>query len=731
VKLKLIIAEKPSVAFDTARAIVDNPVKKEGYLEAGEYTITWALGHLLEIDDTAIPQEWKITDLPIIPERFRYKPVKRTLKQWQVVKGLVKRADEIWINTDAGREGELIARLILMHADWKNWDKTYRFWTSEALTKPVILRELQAKKPAKNWDSLFYSGLGRQHADWLVGINLTRGLTVKVNDGSVWSIGRVQTPVLRLVVERDRQIEEFKPEPYWTVEALFKGKVEYKGTALFGKEMFTTDKKEAEKVARLVKGKEAVVKEVRKQKKTVYPPKLFSITTLQAQANRLYGYSADRTLQIAQSLYEKKLISYPRTEAEVLDENPQTKQLVRTILKKLDRPDLITAVDRVGKRVFNNAGLTDHYAIIPMNKPKESLSTDEENIYELIKRRFFAVFSPPYVYLEVEVLTEAAGYLFKTTGRKEVQAGWRELEPAKQSAKVVEVDKGDTFKVADSWANEKMTEPPDRYTEASLLEKMKQLGLGTGATRAGIIKTLKDRFYLKGKKFLVSTEKGKRLVELVQERPFAQVEMTADWENYLNRIYTDRLGKKGYREFINQIRQMVEKEVAFLKEASIDADVYEKVAVCRCGGQVIDKGKFYQCSGCKVSVPKFFLSVKVYPSAVKLLFRGETAVLNGLKSREGKVFTAGVKLVDGKLKLDFNTGDSCKCGGLIRENSKAYYCERCKTTIWKEFMGRKIGYKVAVKLLKGYCVPMKLKSKKGKVFFTKVCLKDGKTVFSR
>ncbi|WP_457628467.1 DNA topoisomerase [Persephonella sp.] len=729
--MKLIIAEKPSVAFDTARAITDNPVKKEGYLEAGEYTITWALGHLFEIDDAAAPQEWKLEDLPIIPDSFRYKPIKKTVRQWQIVKRLVQEADEIWVNTDAGREGELIARLILMHAGWKNWDRTYRFWTSEALTKPVILRELQAKKPAKNWDSLFYSGLGRQHGDWLVGINLTRGLTVKANDGSVWSIGRVQTPVLRLVVERDREIENFKPEPYWTVEAHFKGDTEYKGTMIFGSELFTKNKKEALEAVRQVKGQEAVVVSVDEKQRAVYPPKLFSITTLQAQANRLYGYTADRVLSIAQTLYEKKLISYPRTEAEVLDENPQTKQLVKKILQKLDRPDLVQMVDKVGRRVFNSKALTDHYAIIPMNKPKEKLSVDEENIYELIKRRFFAVFYPPYVYLEVDVLTRAGKYQFKTTGRKDIQLGWREIEPVKnRSAEPVNVDVGQRFRVFDAWANDRMTQPPDRYTEATLLEKMKQLGLGTGATRAGIIKTLKDRFYIKGKKFLVSTEKGRYLVDMVKDRPFAQVDMTAQWERFLADIYEKKLGQEGYKQFISGIKKLVKEEIEFMKQLEVESEgVYETVATCSCGGKVIDRGKVYLCSSCKTSVPKVFMGVRLWNSAVKLLFNGGTPVVNGLKSKDGKVFTAGLKLKDGKLQLEFNVGDRCQCGGIIRENSKAFYCERCKNTIWKEFMGRKIRYKEAVKLLQNGVVKMKLRSKKGYTFIANVKLKGGKLTF--
>ncbi|MEM4067421.1 MAG: DNA topoisomerase, partial [Candidatus Micrarchaeaceae archaeon] len=227
--MKLVIAEKPSVGMDFAKALGIKD-KKDGYIVAnGDYTITWAVGHLVEIDDSIAPQKWELETLPIIPSDFKYKPNEKTIKQLKVIKDLVKQAEEIIISTDAGREGELIARLILNTAGWKNWDKTYRFWTSQALTKEVIQKELKSVKPSKEYDSLYFSALARQHSDWVVGINLTRLITIKAGNG-VWSVGRVQTPILRLIVERDLAIENFKPEEYYTIKGLFKtDKYEYEG----------------------------------------------------------------------------------------------------------------------------------------------------------------------------------------------------------------------------------------------------------------------------------------------------------------------------------------------------------------------------------------------------------------------------------------------------------------------------------------------------------------------
>ena len=219
----LILTEKPSQAQDFARALGDCK-KRDGYIECGDYIITWAFGHLFEIDDSIAPKEWKIEDLPIFPENFKLRVSKGKAKQFKVIKELLKKVDRVIISTDAGREGELIAREILQMAGWKNWENTYRFWTSEALTPEVVKKTLKNLKKAKDFDSLYYSALARQHADWLVGINLTRLVSLKSSDRSVWSVGRVQTPTLRILVDRENEIENFKPEPYWTIEALFEAK---------------------------------------------------------------------------------------------------------------------------------------------------------------------------------------------------------------------------------------------------------------------------------------------------------------------------------------------------------------------------------------------------------------------------------------------------------------------------------------------------------------------------
>jgi len=743
--VKLIIAEKPSVAIDTAKAISPKFQKKDGYIEAGEYTITWAVGHLLEIDDTIAPKEWKLETLPILPEKFEYKVSKGKNKQFNIVKSLVKKADEIFVNTDAGREGELIARLILLYSGWNGWDKTYRFWTSEALTKNVILRELKARKPAKNWDSLFYSGLARQQSDWLVGINLTRALTVIVGDGSVWSIGRVQTPVLKLIVERDLEIKNFKPKPYWQLEAVFeKDSQKFKAKLLNEKDTIFEDKNKIWEIFKALKDKDkAVVKEIEKKQHKKYAPPLFSITTLQMTANKRFGFTAQKTLMLAQDLYEAKYISYPRTEAQHLDENPSTKDLVKNILKKLGEEQLIENVDKVGKRVFDSSKLTDHYAIIPMNllteekAKKEGLNQDHLKIYELIKNRFLAVFMPPYEYETTKAILDIDGYQFTASGKVELSLGWkaidREDEDDKIEAPLPQLEKGDMVHKISQRVIEDKTKPPAHYTESTLLNKMKQLELGTGATRAGIIQTLKDRFYIKNKgKSLIATEKGFALIEKIKDKEFASPKMTSKWEQQLEQIYTQKLGKKGYEDFLNQIKEFTKKEVEAVKGISIQME-QKPVGRCRCGGDVFEYGKYYQCGSCNLKVWKEVFSKKLKEKEALLLYQGTTVYVEGLKGKSGKKFGAGLKLTDeGKIELVFDESQidtlaKCKCDGVIVEADKSYYCKSCKAVVWKEISGKKISKNIALKLFKGEKVKVKgFKSKAGKNFEAILCLENGK-----
>jgi len=557
--MKVILTEKPSVAKDIAKALGHYTQGKD-HIKAGEYVIVWALGHLLEIDDGVAPEKWDLESLPIFPERFLYKAKN---SHFFAVKKILSQAREVIVATDAGREGELIARLILMHSGWKGWDRTYRLWTSKALTPEVVRRELKALKPIREFDSLFWSAIARQHADWLVGINLTRAVSLRARNG-VWSVGRVQTPTLALIVKRTIERENFKPQPYFVIKGVFSkdGKV-YEGLlVLKEKEERLSEEKAKEIVKELEKESAGEVVVFQEERKREYAPPLFSLTSLQRKANEKFGWSASKTLAVAQRLYEElKCISYPRTDAQHLSE--ENKELVKEVLKKLGREDLIENVDKVGKRVFDDSKLTDHHAIIPLDRLPREANEDDKRLYEVIKNRFFAVFMPAFEYISIKVITKLGKYEFVSHGRKVLALGWREVEPLEETQPDLSfLRKGDRVKKEKVLAQKKFTEPPPAYTEGSLLKEMEKLSLGTPATRASIIETLKERgyVYLKGKS-LIATEKGKTLIKFLEGRKIIQPEMTSEWEKKLESIYTQRLGKRGYDEFLEGIKGFVEEEL--------------------------------------------------------------------------------------------------------------------------------------------------------------------------
>jgi DNA topoisomerase-3 len=557
--MKVILTEKPSVAKDIAKGIGSYSQNKE-HIRAGEYVIVWAMGHLLEIDDSVAPEKWDIESLPIFPERFLYKAKN---PHFFTVKKILSQARGVIVATDAGREGELIARLILLHSGWKNWDRTYRLWTSKALTPEVVRKELKALKPIKEFDSLYWSAIARQHADWLVGINLTRAVSLKAKNG-VWSVGRVQTPTLALIVKRTIERENFKPQPYFVTKGVFSkdGKV-YEGLlVLKGEEGKLSEEKAKQILKELEKESTGEVAGFQEERKKEYAPHLFSLTSLQRRANEKFGWSASKTLRVAQKLYEElKCISYPRTDAQHLSE--ENKELVKEVLKKLGREDLVENVDKVGKRVFDDSKLTDHHAIIPLDRLPKEADEDDRKLYELIKSRFFAVFMPAFEYLSFKVITKLGKYEFVSYGRKVLALGWREVEPLEETQPDLSfLRKGDRVKKEKVLAQKKWTEPPPAYTEGSLLKEMERLSLGTPATRASIIETLKERGYvfLKGKS-LIATEKGKALIKFLEGRKIIQPEMTSEWEKKLESIYTQKQGKRGYEEFLEGIKGFVQEEL--------------------------------------------------------------------------------------------------------------------------------------------------------------------------
>ncbi|HEK25515.1 MAG: DNA topoisomerase [Hydrogenobaculum sp.] len=639
---RLILAEKPSVARDIASALCKNLNKdasKKGYFECEEKNlyITWAIGHLVEIDDEIAPRKWSLETLPILPETFKYKVIDKTSNQFKVISKLLKEVDEVVIATDAGREGELIARLILMLNHFKGSVK--RFWTSDALTKEVIIREMENLKDASLFDSLYYSALARSHADWIVGINLTRLMTVKAG-GGVWSVGRVQTPTLKLIVDRYKEFKDFIPKEYYVIKAIFSPfktsdcndcldttSKSYTGFLVLDKvqeKIYKTlkdalEEEEPEKITsapkskyftpllkeskdqimeKLEKVKEGIVKDVKITKRKENPPLLHSLTSLQREANRIYGYSSMRTLNIAQKLYESyKCLSYPRTDSNYLGEDQETKNLVKNILKKLVDKDtyefLSKNINKVGKRVFDSSKLTDHHALIPFGPIPEDASVEEKNIYNLVFRRFVGAFMEPYEYAIITIKTLLGEFAFisniniETLTKEEYQKTYLSLyKPYKETladlsqdedinsgiSKNIDFDYIKSLKPDDRVckksleALQKFTKPPALYTEGTLLRVMEKLGLGTPATRASIIETLLERKYIsRVDKSLLPTLKGEELIKSLRDSDVSKPEMTTTWEEELERIYKERKSKEGYIRFMHNIKEFVSDNIDRLK----------------------------------------------------------------------------------------------------------------------------------------------------------------------
>lgn len=580
----LIIAEKPSAA----RAIADalgGFARREGYLESDQYYLSWALGHLVELKS---PEEydprwkkWSLESLPIVPSFFDLKVVSKTKSQFDVLARLLRLAPELINACDAAREGELIFRYICQKAGATQ--PARRLWVS-ALTREAIRKAFAELKPEREYERLFQSALCRAQGDWLVGMNATRAFTVKW--GELYSVGRVQTPTLALLVRREREIESFVPEDYWEVFADFaaSGARRYRGK-WFDKDGDRLRSAElADAVADRVRGKAGTVESVEQKPVSERPPQLYDLTSLQREANKRFGFTAAATLKAAQSLYEAKLITYPRTDSRYLN---------RDLVKGL--PGVVKAlgaqaefrqaaagantglVHPGNRRVVDDSKVSDHHAIIPTTEVASGLSAAESKIYGLIARRFLSQFYPDARYLDTEVIT-AVGALpdrFKSRGRQVLELGWRVVEPAwagpasaaktrakqkpeqdeeeEQQSELPALKQGEPVKTDAVEVEQKQTQPPRRLTEASLLnametagkemddeslkEAMKGRGLGTPATRAAIIERLKDVGYVTlERKALVPTEKGRRLVELA-ERAGAQVllsaELTGEWEKHI------------------------------------------------------------------------------------------------------------------------------------------------------------------------------------------------------
>lgn len=687
--MKLILTEKPSVANDIAEAL--GKFKKcDGYNIVGEYHITYAIGHLLQQNEKDIPKNWTLDTLPIFPEFFSYIPLEDKIKQFKIIEGLLNQADELIIATDAGREGELIARLILYNAGWKDLSKnSYRLWTSEALTPFVVKRELENLKPAIDFDSLYYSALARQHSDYITGVNLTRLVSIKAN--GTWSVGRVQTPTLNLIVIRDLERINFSPEEYFLINGIFeKDKIKFSGKLLKNKKLFNEDnfnnkltKEESENFLldlQIYNYTTGFVKKIDIIDNKTAPPLLHSLTSLQREANRIFGFSAQQTFDIAQVLYEKyKCISYPRTDSNHLADTKDMKLFIKDKLVSFDYSNLSEAVEKASKRVFDSSKLTDHHALIPLAaySGKDAL---EKIIFDLIHKRFIGAFMKDYYYQKIKAIIVVAGYHFQVTGEKDLNLGWKILyeEEQKKNEVLPMLQEKDIVKVVSIKQEQKFTMAPDLINEDTLLGMMEKLNLGTPATRANIIETLLRRDFLyREKTYLISTDKGKELIHLLADSDIISPEMTAVWENKLEGIYKKNKGFAGYQLFYEDIKKFIVEQIKNI----IDTEFREIKQV----------------------------SVKQRELA-KELMKGNKIKIDINNEKEVN------KFISDSLKQN-QEGLPCLCGnGKIIKTPKCYKCTCEKEKIvWNSFLGKNISWGEAVNLIAGNTVNLKgLQGKNGK-----------------
>ena len=565
---KLILAEKPSVARDIGRILNANE-KKKNYLEGKNYVITWALGHLLGLkmpeDLNKKWEKWQLETLPMLPKFIGTKPLPKTRSQLKTIESLVKRKDinEIVIATDAGREGELVARWILQYVHANK--KVTRLWISSQTDK-AVKQGFKELKPSEKYDNLYESALARATADWLVGLNVTRALTVKYQDNL--SAGRVQTPTLALVRRQEEKIEKFMPQKYYRIALRLGNQTAY----MKQKNIYAIkERDEAEKKKRHLDNFKGQIKDINSKIKREPAPLLYDLTELQREANKRYGYSAKKTLSLVQSLYEiHKVVSYPRTDSRYLSNDIKATLMERLqAIRKYDsraEEAIKNKAKVILKKVFNDSKVTDHHALIPTEQvPNYSkFSTDEQKIYNLIVSRFLGIFAQPYTVEELRVVVTFDKDEFIFVGKKVLDYGWKNKDASEEVALNL---KKDTIVSPNFTVEEKLTTPPSPLTEAGLLAQMEKFGLGTPATRAEIIeKLVKSELMERTGHALRVTPKGKQLLNLVNKE-LVSPKLTAKWEKQLEDIAH---GKMKSQKFIGDIKNDTKRLVSEVKNSKED-----------------------------------------------------------------------------------------------------------------------------------------------------------------
>lgn len=592
----LVLAEKPSVGKELAR-VLGCKRGAEGYMESERHIVTWALGHLVTLADPDVYdkklEKWDMEDLPMLPQTMKLVVIRETTKQYKIVQGLMKRGDvsELVIATDAGREGELVARWIMMKAGWNK--PTKRLWISSQ-TDRAIKEGFSNLRPAREYDNLFRSAQARAHADWLVGLNVTRALTCKFN--AQLSAGRVQTPTLALIVTREEEIKRFQPKEYYGAAVYFDGfSATYKDS---NGQAHSFDRGQMEAVAQQSRGLQGTITQAIRMKRQTPPPAAYDLTELQRDANKKYAYSAKETLNIMQSLYERhKVLTYPRTDSRYISDDvvatlPDRLRAVMVSPYKELAQKVIRSRPLQTKYIVNNSKVTDHHAIIPTEEPPQlyDMTGPERNIYDLVVRRFLAVLMPPTEYEEVKLTIKVGKHSFTAKGKHIIEQGWKsaydknwqtdeEAEEAHDDQRLPALQEGMKLPIRSAKVTTGKTKPPARYTEATLLtamehpqgqvtdKKLNQIlqqtsGLGTPATRADIIEKLFSAFYVERRgKELVPTSKGIQLIKLVP-KDLRSAAMTAIWEDRLGKIAK---GTETDTAFVGEMRSYATKLVAAVK----------------------------------------------------------------------------------------------------------------------------------------------------------------------
>ncbi len=658
----VVLCEKPSVAKDIA-AHLGSKNRHDGYFEGNGYQVTWAFGHLVSLKepDDYDPQlkKWSLETLPFIPETFELKVLddKGVQKQFGVIKKLFQKASEIICATDAGREGELIFRYLQKMTE--SLDKPWkRLWLS-SLTEEALAQAFKVLKNGSEYNNLYDAARCRSEADWIVGLNATRNMTVRYGRGkTLWSVGRVQTPVLAMIVNRDDEIRHFKSEPFWELRTKYRD-VEFKS-----KQDRLKTQKEAELLVDRIKDFPFQIDKVQAKKENEHPPLLFDLTELQREMNRKFGMTAADTLQCAQNLYEQKFITYPRTDSRYLSEDmkPQLPailtQLKRIRDKEIEPLDLAKLA--FSNRIINDKKVSDHHAIIPTGKVPQGLSHQMQGVFDAIVIRLIAVFYPTCVKEVTTIEGHSEEVEFQAKGVRILTPGWTVLYPKKSDDKEKDKDeevqemplfvKGETGPHA-PFISEGKTKPPAFYNENALLgametcgksvedeqlkEALKEKGLGTPATRASIIETLIKRKYIeRSGKLLKATDLGRYLIALVQDPNLKSPELTGEWESKLKEI---EKGKYSASDFMAQIK-------SFTKQLIENSDIFklnlEQYGECpRCKSPIIKGNKGYGCSkwkeGCTYVLWKQYKDITLSDHQARALLQKKILA----KAIDGKMLT--------------------------------------------------------------------------------------------